>query len=1027
MSRSRRGNLAAGILLLLVARGAGGDEPASAARLFEGRLVFSNYGRDDGLEDLNVEALLQDRTGFLWVGTDSGLYRFDGRAFVRMGTDLASLDTRVAALHETPDGVLYVGTSTGLARREKGQFVALGGESGLPASEILAGLIATGPGGKLLVGTREGLYAEAGGRFVPVPRPDGGAESRITALHVDPAGAVWTARGRSLIMSDKDGWRALDESLPIPAGEQIDRIVTDGAGRIFLRTLRTLWVREPGTASFVRDDDGLPASSEFGRLALGSGGEILVPTVRGLARKVGGIWRVIGKREGLPGPAANAAFLDREGSLWIGLAGEGLVRRLGEGVFTGGGEDEGLAHNLVWAIEREVSGGVRGALWVGTEEGLNRIDPKDGSIATLRRKDGLGGDAIQALAAFPDGRLYVGHWPGGITLIGPGRGVFRRCTFGGIDPSGLRVVSLYKTRAGELLAGTDRGVFRLPRSSTEAFIPVAASDPVAGWRRFAFGEDAEGIVWAAGEGGLYRLTGPAPRRFGDEDGLRSRDLSALVILDDGSFAVGHRNANGVDRVIVRGDKLTITPLAPPSGVAPGRTVFLGRDVSGALWSGTQIGLDVYPPKGPAIHYGRSDGLLTDDMNQNAFLAEPDGTVWIGTSRGLVRYRPGEAPRRRWPPHVVLLGAWTSGRALDLSAPVRLSRGERDLRLSWAALTFIEPRRVRYLYRLSGLEDAPVETTLSEVRYSALPSGHYRFEVSAITAAGVSSEGPAVLVLSVAQAWWEESWAWILGGLVLGLGVAGITMWRTRALEAERQRLEAAVAERSAALAAMNRELEEASLTDPLTGLRNRRFFSAEAGREIANIVRVFRPAGGGLPPEGRDLVFYLIDLDHFKEINDLFGHDVGDTVLVEVAVRLGRVVRKGDWLVRWGGEEFLIVLREGDRNQAGFLAERILLAISREPFDLGKGRKLWRTCSVGWAVFPCLPAAPEAVSHEDVLRLADRALLLAKRSGRHQSVGFLLAEELSVEEARAVVRRSAEEGDEKGLRLVRSLGPVTPE
>jgi diguanylate cyclase (GGDEF)-like protein len=1027
MNRKGRRALAAGALLLLVARGAGADGSAAATRLFRGRLVFATYGRDDGLEDLNVETLLQDRTGFLWLGTGSGLYRFDGRRFVRMGTELASLDTRITALHEAPDGVLYVGTSTGLARREKKQFIALGGELGLPASEILEGLIATDAGGLLLVGTRQGLFAGARGRFVRVPRPDGGGESRITALHVDPTGAVWTARGRSLIVSDMDGWRELGASLPIPAGEQIDRILTDGAGRVFLRTLRTLWRREPGTVTFVRDDDGLPASSEFGRLALGSGGEILVPTIRGLAKKSGGVWELIGKREGLPGPAANAALVDREGSLWIGLAGEGLARRLGEGAFTGVGEDEGLAHNLVWAIAREESGGVRGALWVGTEEGLNRIDPHDGLITTFYRKDGLGGDAVQALAAFPDGRLYAGHWPGGVTRIGPGQGVLRRCAFEGVDPSGLRIVSLYRTRAGDLLAGTDRGVFRLPRSGGDKFVLFATPDPTTGWRKFAFGEDAEGVVWAAGEGGLYRLTGSAPRRFGPEDGLRSRDLSGLVVLDDGSFAIGYRDAPGVDRVSIHGEKLTITPLAPPPGGAPGKSVFLGRDASGALWSGTQLGLDVYPPKGPAIHYGRSDGLLTDDMNQNAFLAEPDGTVWIGTSRGLAGYRPGEAPRRRWPPRVVLLEAWAGGHALDLAAPVRLSRGERDLRLSWAALTFIEPRRVRYLYRLAGLEEAPAETALSEVRYSALPSGHYRFEVSAVTAAGVPSEGPAVLVVSVATAWWEEGWAWILGGLGLGLGVAAITMWRTQALEAERQRLEVAVAERSAALAAMNRELEEASLTDPLTGLRNRRFFSAEVGREIANIVRAFRPAGGGPPPEGRDAVFYLVDLDHFKEINDLFGHDIGDAVLVEVAVRLGRVVRRGDWLVRWGGEEFLIVLREGNRNEANLLAERILLAVSREPFDLGNGRTLWRTCSVGWAVFPCLPAAPEAVSYEDVLRLADKALLLAKRSGRHQSIGFLLSEELSAEEAQAAVRRSAEESADKGLMLVRSQGPVTPD
>ncbi len=1028
MIRQVRKALGAGTLLLLATRPAPAAGPPGAGRFFEGRLVFATYGRDDGLEDLNVQALLQDRTGVLWIGTDSGLYRFDGRRFVRMGTDLASLDGRILSLCETPDGVLYVGTGAGLARLEKGRFVALGGESGLPVSEILEGSIAADAGGRLLVGTRQGLFAEEEGRFVPVPRPDGGAESRITALHVDPSGAVWTARGHSLIVADKTGWREAGGNLPLPAGEQIDRILTDGAGRIFVRTIRTLWVREPGAASFVRDDAGLPAASEFGRLALGEGGEILVPTIRGLWRKAGGVWSGIGKREGLPGSAANAALVDREGSLWIGLAGEGLARRLGQGAFTGGGEEEGLAHNLVWAIAREVSGGARGALWVGTEEGLNRIDPHDGSITTYRRKDGLAGDVVQALAAMPDGRVYAGHWPGGVTRIGPERGLFRQATFEGADASEVRVVSLHRTGRGELLAGTDRGVFRLPAGGTDRFLPVAVPGAAVGWRMFAFGEDPSGILWGAGEGGLYRLSGPAPRRFGPEDGLRTRDLSDMAVVSDGSFVVGHRNAAGLDRVAVRGEKLTVTPLAAPAGTRPGRSVFLGRDTSGAIWSGTQLGIDVYPSTGTAIRFGRSDGLLTDDMNQNAFLAEPDGTVWIGTSRGLVRYRPDQRPARRRPPRVVLVAASAGGRTLDLAAPVRLSRSERDLRLSWAALTFIEPRRVRYFYRLAGLEETPVETTLPEVTYSALPSGHYRFEVSAVTGVGVPGEAPAVLVISVAPAWWEEGWAWTLGGLALALGVAGITMWRTRVLEAERQRLEKAVAERSAALAAMNRELQEASLTDPLTGLRNRRFFSSEIDREIAKVVRAFRPAGGGEPPEGRDMIFYLVDLDRFKEINDLFGHDVGDAVLVEVADRLGRVVRKGDWLVRWGGEEFLVVLREGDRSQANILAERILAAISREPFDLGKGRKYWRTCSVGWSVFPWLPAAPEAVSYEDILRLSDRALLLSKRSGRHQSVGIVPSEEgMSAEEAKAAVRRPPEDAGPGALRLVRTRGPVTPE
>ena len=1020
------------LLLLLGAEGAPALEggPGVPSRpLFEGRYVFATYGRDDGLGDLNAESLLQDRTGFLWVGTDNGLYRYDGRQFVRMGAELAALDARVSVLHETSDGVLFAGTSTGLARREGERFVAIGEESGLPASEVLDGQIASDDAGRVWIGTTKGLFVGEGGRFRLVPRPGGQPEARITALHRDPAGALWVARGVSLTVTDGAGSREVGTSIPIPAGEQIDRVLTDGAGRLWVRTIRTLFVRTPGSDRFVRDDDGLPASSETGRLSLGENGEVLVPTVRGLAQKRDGAWRLTGRREGLLG-AVNGALVDREGSLWIGLAGEGLARRLGQGAFLGGGEEEGLANNLVWAIVRGKAPDGKGALWVGTEEGLNRIDSRDGSIRTYRRKDGLGGDAVQALVAFPDGRLYAGHWPGGVTRMEPDRGLFRHCGFEGAEPSGVKVLSLFRTRQGDLIAGTDKGVFRLPSGGgADRFVKLPIPESPFGWRKFAFAEDSAGVLWGTGEGGLFRLTGPDPRRFGPEDGLRARDLAGVVVMEDGSFAVGYRNIPGVDRVVVRGSKLTVTPLPEPPGAPPGKVVFLGRDAQGAIWAGTQLGVNVYPARGAPVHYGRSDGLITDDMNQNAFFGDSDGTVWLGTSRGLVRFTPGVPPVKRLPPPVVLLEAWAGGRALDLAAAGRLSRRERDLRLSWAALTFVEPRRVKYIYRLVGLDAPPAETRLGEVRYTALPSGDYRFEVTAVSAAGMPSEKMAVFPFSVARAWWEEGWAWILGALLLGVAVAAFTRWRTRALEGERQRLEAAVAERSAELAAMNRELQEASLTDPLTGLRNRRFFSTEIGREVAKVFRAFRPAGGGPPPEGRDLVFYLVDLDHFKEINDLYGHDVGDGVLVEVAARLGNVVRKSDWLIRWGGEEFLIVSREGDRQQARLLAERILSVVSREPIDLGKGRSVWRTCSVGWAVFPWILAVPDAVSYDEVLRLADRALLLAKRSGRHQSVGLLPAGDgvAGVEAAQAAVRQPVLDGEEQALRLVRSLGPITPE
>lgn len=184
-------------------------------------------------------------------------------------------------------------------------------------------------------------------------------------------------------------------------------------------------------------------------------------------------------------------------------------------------------------------------------------------------------------------------------------------------------------------------------------------------------------------------------------------------------------------------------------------------------------------------------------------------------------------------------------------------------------------------------------------------------------------------------------------------------------------------------------LQEASLTDPLTGLRNRRYFSATIEADVGQSLRSH---ADGHDPHTRDLVFYLIDADNFKEVNDRYGHDVGDQVLIEMARRLSSSIRHSDVLVRWGGEEFLILSRYTDRDEAELLAQRVLSAVADTPFIVGgSGETMDRTCSMGWAAFPWFPGNAQAVRYEEVLTLADRGLNRAKHSGKNRAVGMVPA------------------------------------
>ena len=184
----------------------------------------------------------------------------------------------------------------------------------------------------------------------------------------------------------------------------------------------------------------------------------------------------------------------------------------------------------------------------------------------------------------------------------------------------------------------------------------------------------------------------------------------------------------------------------------------------------------------------------------------------------------------------------------------------------------------------------------------------------------------------------------------------------------------------------NLVLQWSSTTDPLTGIRNRRFLFESIQRDIAQSVRAHLEGGDR---SERDLIFYLIDLDNFKKVNDDYGHDGGDRVLIEAARRISSAIRNSDLLVRWGGEEFLVVSRCADRNQAGILANRILEAFRAKPFVIDASEQTPQTCSIGWAAFPWLEDDVRAVAYERVLKFADRALYRAKKAGKDQAIGMI--------------------------------------
>ena len=968
---------------------------SSAAELApaNGRFAFRTYAEEDGLGNLTIECLLQDRTGFLWVGTQDGLFRFDGTRFLRFGREEGLPSTRINCLHETLDGRLYVGTRSGLARRSGDRFQAIGAGAGLPESAIPDEGIASDRD-LVFVAMPSGLFVGSKDRFHLEPRAGGGKESPVSGVHVAPDGALFFARQGRLFRRLSGTAEEYGGARGLPDSESIDQTATDGEGTLWIRTLKTLYRLRRGESRFTDATAGLPAGVSSGRLELDPSRRLMVPTQRGLARISANGWDLLGRSRGLETDTVLSALVDREGSLWVGTAGVGLSQQLGRGTFTSWGTAEGLPHDVVWSMVRERV--PPGALWVGTQEGVARFDSA-GGVAVFREKDGLGGNTVYALAASEDGSVWAGSWPGGVTRFGPERGRIRNYASRDLAAPEFRIAALHVDSAGTVWAGARSGLYRLDPLARNASFEKVASPPNGEEPDSVYGIAGEGsgTIFAVGRFGL-QVFGPAPRRYRKADGLKSDFLASLVLEPGGALVAGYREALGAERVSFAEGGFAHRVLDRSNGLTADKVILVGRDAPGNLWIGSGNGVDRLPPgSARPIHYGRSSGLISEDLDQNAFFAEPDGTVWFGTSRGLVRYLAGIEAAIAPPPPILVTEATAGRRRLDPthSEPARLTRDQRSVRIAWAGLTFLDPRKVRYRYRLSGLDEAFTETATTEARFPALVSGDYRFEVFAISAAGGVSPRPAIWSFRIAPAWWERWWA--RGGAAAVLALLGLcaVRLRTRALEADRRRLEAAVAARSSELAAANRELEEVSTTDPLTKLRNRRYFSMVVEEDARRALRAYRGALDSRlgAPDHRDLIFYVLDLDHFKSVNDRYGHDAGDRVLSEAAGRLRGVARQSDLVVRWGGEEFLILSRDAARADAHALAGRMLEALASEPFDVGEGTTLRMTGSIGWAPYPWNPDEADAATHEEVLRLADRALYAAKAGGRNRAVTALVA------------------------------------
>ena len=775
---------------------------------------FRYYGKDDGLANLSAQILLEDSAGFLWVGTDNGLYRYDGQRFSRFGTSEGLSGATIAALAQTSDGTLWVGTRLELARWDGAGFrIVRSGQFDSLAADRAGRLFASGRDGLLVVQKENEKW-----RFQA--RPD----LKSDCVIVSSSGDLWLAGERGVERIDARQLPTLETPSPVTPEvwsrnqglieKHWSDLRLDPSGRVWLRSFDKLYKLEPGANRFAFVSASPSATQTNKRMFVDSESRLWIPGSNGVLLLGGNRFQSFGEPNGLRG-GVECVLEDREGSIWLGLSGAGLARWVGNMAWRSWTRSDGLSHNTIWSLAR----GDDGSIYAGTVAGLNKLDRDQHRWSV--HSAALRSLGVNALLPALDGGLWAGLWGHGLAHVSRD-GATR--FYGAANGIGARsVYALLRAHDHHLWIASAEGIFEDTSGRDEGRFRKVQLPELPDAQAFGILEDRQERIWAATDNGVFARDRDAWARYTSKDGLLENDVRYLSEAGHGEYWIGYDSRPGCSRLRLSNGRLEVRHFTPP-GIGSTPAYFVAADTRGWLWYGSDQGVFVTDTRSPWAgepdswrHFEKSDGLVWDDCSENTLLEDSDGSVWIGTSLGVSQFRPRPDLFTRFapPPPAVITGA-RLGTAKQLSFVFNAPQGHYQvdhrtdaLEVNFAGLSYTRESGMRFKYRLRGLEDQWTESDRGQARYTHIPPGRYEFEGVAKNSDGVWSSTPARLSLEIRPPWWMTWWAWTLAVALLVLAGRTYYLWRMRRWIENRRLLEQLVQARTSELRAQAEALTAA--------------------------------------------------------------------------------------------------------------------------------------------------------------------------------------------------------------------------
>ncbi|MCG7530271.1 diguanylate cyclase [Psychrobium sp. MM17-31] len=975
--------------------------------------VFKNYTVKDGLPHGAVSAIAKDSAGFIWLWTSEGLARFDGHNFERVASPLLTANS-VNAIKLCVNGKLWLGTSRGLiefdpATRNFVQHDLLPGK----VTSITDLSIGTGADSSVIwLTTNQAVfkYNTQSAALQSYELSPTGAPWRTFDLLQANDKTVWLATNQGLFYKEEAAheFSRFDLSDELASNNRISALLQDSFGDIWIGTPANgvliidaeKNVSQPPIPNFNKE--WIYAMTEIapGVVWLGSYGHGIIEMVRGGAKKSGI-------------DSSNRIESDRL-------------------------NQHSILNNEIWDLYAENNG----LVLVGSSLGLSLFDASQTSVLSFfgdtSRTNGISDTNVNSILENGNGQIWLGLRQKGIDILNPQQGRVNHLAINANNPQNSlpagAIESLAKTESDKVIIGSNWGVYthseselnrlefsRRTANAYSGIVEVIDDDIFAGgtdglWKLDKHEKPSALAINLSREFEDIRTTAITPLSKNEyvvgtwqgpvwinSQGEKTHDITAqnnllatsfisAILLDKQQRLWISTEGNGIFVGEPGLHPNHFTQMTKEQGLSSNVIRSMEFDEFGNIWSGGSLGIDAINSNTLAVQQLSSqDGVLFAPYYRQSLLKTSHGELLFGGRGGMTLIKPELWQVSSGFPKLVVTSA-SSGDFTSYAPkvgtvakqPIVIEPNSNELTVNFSSLDFLASN-IKYRYRLIGLNEQWHERAADNrvAVFTTLPPGDYQLEIQNSNRLEQWNPDLHVMHVKVLPFWYQTIAAKIGGIILLALFVYCFVRYRTARLQKRQDYLESEVQKRTLSLQQLTDELATMSMTDPLTDLKNRRYLEQAMQVEAANVLEKYSDEQRtDKRVDGGDVVFILIDVDHFKRVNDKYGHQSGDAVLIEITKRIRLIARDSDHLVRWGGEEFLLIVKESSSERAESIAERLRQKIKQTSIKIEGDIEINMTCSIGLCGYPFFARKPENLSWSECINLADKALYCAKNSGR---------------------------------------------